>query len=182
MINYERFHFASPPRTATTWFAHAAVACGLGPPNFAKHEPPPKGWHGFLVTFVRHPVNWSVSVYTALRGGMIGVPAVDAVADVARTSRDVYEFLEQIAQRPGIIERAFAAYRASSVMRVEDLPWNVVEFFLSVGVPDNKARGIVDIPRQNALKRDALSNIPRRYRAMICESEKEFCERYEYAD
>jgi len=182
MINYEKFQFASPPRTGTSWFINLCAQAQIGAGNPAKHLPPPPTWkNGWVLSIVRHPVDWAVSMYFALRGGMIAVPEVDAVSAVARESSDIQIFLEKLSKSPGIIETAFAAYRADSVIRLEDVPWAAIEFLVSMGYSEKTLKAIPNLNEpKNRLNPKVRADVPKELRKAVIQSELAFCERYEY--
>jgi len=179
MIEFDRFVLASAPRTGTTWFRKAAADVGLGAPaKFNVHIPPPEDYTGFVVTLVRHPYDWLVSYYLSLKGGAIGVPAVDQFCNIARGSYGVYDFLAQYVRLfPGEVSKMFDLYRASSVLRLEDFPWAVISFFETIDatIPTS----LKDTPLQNARKGEY--HIPnKKLKQQVVEAEADFCERYEY--
>ena len=183
MIDYKLFQFASPPRTATTWFLRACDTVGLG--NGFKshvHSPPPPDHRGkgIIVSLVRHPYDWLVSYYYGLLGGSVGVTEVDEMAPLFRQSRDFWAFGRRyIRKMPGTISKMFEAYWPTNVMRVEDLPWAAVELFEMLGI---KKRLLKDVPRirpANFTKRSPYVDFPRLRKAVV-KAEKEFCDRYDY--
>ena len=191
MIQYPKFKFAfaAPPRTATTWFLKACSDLEIGHGTKTNlHIPPPEGWDGYLISLVRHPYDWLASYYLALEGGVIGVQCVDTFAIYARTCMHgclymkggVYNFIKTcVNDRPGKIGEMFDAYRASTVIKMEDLPWAAVEFFASLGIKRRKLKVIQNMNPQNSRK--GHPHIPdEKLRKSVVRSERDFCERYEY--
>lgn len=183
MIKYDRFYFAAPPRTGSTYFIKCCSEVGLGDGQKATlHEPPPIPWKGkgFLVSTVRHPYDWLCSYYLALEGGATGIHCVDVLVNHAKTSLDVDEFISKyLMYCPGEVGRIFDRYRANSVLRLEDFPWNVVEFFESVGVEHDEACKVSNITPQNARKGHPHI-VNKDIRKQVVMVEREICERYEY--
>jgi len=181
MIQYKDFFFAAAPRTGTTWFIKCCSEIGLGDKQKANlHVPPSIIWSGYLVTLVRHPYDWLVSYYLALKGGMTGVYDVDTLAEHARTAVDVDEFISRyLTYCSGTVGRIFDRYRATTVLRLEDFPWNAIELFESVGVKHDDAMKAHNITPQNARK--GHIHIPnKQQRRQVVLAESEICERYEY--
>ena len=180
MVTYKRFAFASPPRTATTWFLQAVSEIGLGEGSKTKvHLPPPNDWNGYLVSFIRHPFDWLCSYYTALSGGHVGVPAVDQFSAAAKRCDNAGQFIKWVAMsNPGAVGRMFKSYRASTILRVEDLPWCALEFFESVGADKKKIKEVASLPPHNTTK--VLPILPKKIKRMIMESEQDFCLEYDY--
>lgn len=185
MISYGRFEFASPPRTATTWFLKAADLAGLGGASKASvHIPPKKDQGARLVSIVRHPYRWLSSYFHAIGGGIIGIPEIDFFGDLVRKTKSRYhDFIFACAENPGCVKRMFDAYPAFTVMRVEDLPWAAIEFFESV-VPEYKftkihKNSIAQLPKQNQHEIQGI-DLTGELTKTIIESEAEFCEKYEY--
>ncbi len=181
MIKYKDFFFAAPPKTGSTWFIKCCSECGLGDAQKATlHEPPSIIWSGFLVSTVRHPYDWLVSYYLSLKGGMTGIYDVDVLAQYARTSLDVDEFIHKyLMYCPGAVGRIFDRYMATTVLRLEDFPWNTIEFFESIGVKPDIAMKVKNITAQNARKGHV--HIVNKYnKKRVLNAEKSICERYEY--
>ncbi len=181
MIHYSTFQFASPPRTATTWFCQAAHIAGLGWGDKAHaHIPPPENYGGVNVCLVRHPYDWLVSYYYALLGGAIGVDCVDVFVPMARESKDLKQFVRRYTiEYPGAIWDMHRAYQASIVYRVEDLPWNVIGFFESLGVKKHLLKKLETAGPTNVCQNIPYVDFPK-LKKRVCEVEKEFCERYDY--
>jgi len=181
VIKYKDFFFAAPPRTGSTWFIKSASIVCLGDAQKSKlHEPPSIIWNGFLVSLVRHPYNWLCSYFLALEGGKTGVHCVDVLANYARTSSDVDEFiLQYLKYCPGEVGRIFDRYMASSVLRLEDFPWNAIEFFESVGVKSEDALKVKNITPQN-VRKGHVHIVNKNLKKQVVETERKLCERYEY--
>lgn len=184
MINYGSFQLANPPRTAGSWFMHIASLMGYGDGQKSNlHQPPPtKDWNGFVVSLVRHPCSWLESYFYALRGGAVGVPVVDELVHTAREALDVNLFAERVADfHRGIVTEIFDAYRPSTVMRVEDLPWAAGEFFMSLGHSRKEIQCILDQPLLNCRDhRLADTKISKRIRRLLADAESDIFDRYDY--
>lgn len=183
MIKYDKFYFASPPRTGGTFFIKAASEVGLGDAQKSQlHVPPPTPWEGrgFVISTVRHPYEFLCSYYLALKGGATGVDCVDVFMDHARTSLDVDEFISKYLRYcPGEVGIIFDRYRANSVLRLEDFPWNVIEFFESIGVQHDEAWKVNSITAQNTRKGHPHI-VNKDLKKQVVAAEKDICERYEY--
>lgn len=181
MIQFNGFVFASPPRTASTWFVKACYECGLGAKQQSKvHEPPPADWNGYYVSLVRHPYDWLVSYHLALEGGYTGIDCVDVFSSLSKESGDVYEFLARyLDEMPGTVGEMFSNYKASTIMRVEDLPWAVIELLESLGVKSKITSKLLEFPAVNC-RRGHAHVLDKELRKKIVKAEDAFCEQYDY--
>ena len=181
MIDCQHFQFASPPRTGTSWFVQCVAACGWQHSSRMNvHQPPTEiDANAYRVTIVRHPVHWLDSYYHSLQGGLVGVPDVDEFALLVRGTRDFDEFVMKVVdEKPGAVGAMFDSYKASTVMRLEDQPWAVLEFFdLFSATRDGKQR-VRELGVQNNRKHINVIS-PKTWDA-IMESESEYAEKYEY--
>lgn len=182
MITYPQFTFASAPRTASTWFIKVCADVGLGEAQKAHvHVPPPPDWDVgsmLMVTMIRHPYHWLISYYTALQAGATGIDVVDhRFLKIAREASDVNRFVRLYLKRqPGAVGAMFDDYKATSVFRIEDLPWCVVEFLSSL---EKEAVFASYLPPMNAYNGTPPRPNPK-LRAAVVAAEHEFCQRYEY--
>lgn len=181
MIKYDKFFFAAAPRTGSTWFLKAASIAGLGDGQKATlHQPPPIIWDGYLVSLVRHPYDFLISYFLSLEGGMTGVHCVDVLANYARTSANSDEFIANyLKYAPGEVGRIFDRYKASTVLKLEDFPWNTIEFFESVGVQYSNAIKIKDITPQN-VRKGHVHVVNKNLKKQVMLAERRTCEQYEY--
>jgi len=180
MIQYKNFSFAAAPRTGTTWFIKACSLMKLGDKQKTKvHFPPPLDYNNYVVSSIRHPYDFLVSFFLALRGGATGVGCVD-VFSFARHHNSPGSFIQRyLRDIPGEVGKMFDAYRANSVIRLEDLPWAAEEFFEGVGVPYETARRVHEITPQNVRKGEPHI-VDKKLRKQVMEAEGDFCERHEY--
>ncbi len=181
MIKYDKFHFAAPPRTGSTYFIKCASICDLGDAQKSVlHQPPSMEWDGYLVSLVRHPYDFLCSYYLSLKGGATGVYCVDVLCNYARTANDVDEFIAlYLRYCPGEVGRIFNRYRATTVLRLEDFSWNVIEFFESLGIKYSIAMRVNDITPQNVRK--GLVHIENKsQKKQVVFAERDICDRYEY--
>lgn len=183
MIIFDEFAFCSAPRTGTTFFLKAMHAAGFGEhTKTGIHTVPLNNWEPGqqpIVSLVRHPYDWLVSYHQELQGGKIGVDVVDFFAEIVTSSENVYNFIHRVAnESPGAVGRLFDAYRSDIVLRIEDFPFCVAEFFETIG-RGHAYEKITKIPPQNARKgRPHLVN--KDLRRLVTKSENDLCERYEY--
>ncbi len=180
MIDYEIFRFASPPRTANTWFRKVMAEAGLGAMSaHYQHVPCPPGG-ALVVTMVRHPVVWLTSYYLHVKGGHVGVSDVDRFAPLARQSANLDAFLlAYLGTIPGAVGWMFDAYDANTVLRVEDLPWAILSLLEASGVDDATAMRASSLPPQNVYK-GTVPKVSSRIQRAIIGAEKQFCEEYGY--
>lgn len=187
MIDYQAFRFASPPRTATTWFRKVAADSGLeatarGSVGVHIPCPPQKVKDTLNVTIVRNPVDWLVSYYLKLEGGHIGVWDVDRFVPLARASSNLEAFLlAYLSEAPGSVGSMFGVYNADTVLRVEDLPWAAQSLLEAAGGRRSRVRQALQMPPQN-IYGGVVPIVDRKVRVAIMKAEKKFCEAYDYWD
>lgn len=183
MIDYGLFRFATPPRTASTWFLQACFTADLGVGFKADvHIPPPdKAKHALNVSLIRNPVDWLASYYHALEGGHVGVPEVDVFSRYAKEADSLNEFIEAYLRNiPGAIGRMHAAYKAGMVMKVEEISYAATIFFESLGgIDKRKLEAVANISILNQFK-GQRAIISKGYRNLIRQAEARFCDDYEY--
>lgn len=179
MIDYGHFCYAAPPRTGVLWFIRACDASGVKPAEYDNRAcvEPPHGNGRFTVTVVRNPYDWLVSYYHAYRGGPTGIPVVDQFAGLARQAGDVGRFVQLVARhKPGSVGGMFDAYRATSVVRLEDMPWALIELLASFGVDAVAAEYLAPCNVYQGLPHRP----DKRIRAELLAAEADFCGRYNY--
>jgi len=180
MLEYDGFGFASPPRTGTAWFVNACALAGLGEKSRAlSHTPPPQIYSGVVVCIIRHPLDWLVSYYMALTGGSIGVTCVDQFVPAAKSCDTVERFLKHVAYKmPGSVGSMFKGYRATTMFKLEDLPYSALDFLIPLSRRVDRDR-IMCEGRMNARNGRGILHREMWYK-LITESEKEFCKEFDY--
>jgi hypothetical protein len=181
MIRFERFAFAVPPCVAGRWFLLGCEFAGLSVGNKgALHVPPPENYQGLMLSIVRHPLSWLAAYYKhQTRIGYecpLGVPAYDALYEDWRDSHGrLLLFLDLYLDRhPGAVTRIFDAYRASTVMRYEDLPHCAVEFMHSINIKETRL-----FDRSHDTSSAGIMQ-ERDIRGAVIAAEFDYAERYEY--
>jgi hypothetical protein len=76
---------------------------------------------------------------------------------------------------PGAIGRLFSRYKADSVLRLEDMPWALMETAGALGLSEDAAAQCVTVEK---IPEPALSSV--RQKDLVVESERELCSRYDY--
>lgn len=183
MIDYGPFRFASPPRTATTWFERACYLAGFerGVNQHSHVHEPPEDDEKLSVTIVRHPYDWLESYYHELSGGFCGVAEVDLLVPLVRKSVRFEQFVQSYAKhRAGFLFDLVGTYRPSSIIRVEDLPWAAVEFFDAFDVTAEQFQEIVILAPRNSRLKQYNGNGGDTWRKLACEAEPEYCDAFEY--
>lgn len=177
MKRFDQFLFAAPPRTGISWFLRAASFVGLNSDVGHPYAP-------FLdadilsVTIVRHPYDWLGSLYFTPPRQLCGVQDIEYIKDLARRASRFGEFIRLCSCHPNLVAGVFDEYRASSIIRLEDFPWAVIELFKSVGVASETARRIVDLHYSGGIKFPVDGEV--RLKALIVGSESDFCCRFDY--
>lgn len=179
MIQYDNFSFASPPRTGSTWFVKACYLAGFGERQRTNaHIPPPPNWKGFTVSIVRNPCDWILSYLLSLEGGYIGIPEVDDLRD-CYVPGDVIAGIEKYLKKPvNVLTKMFDAYKATTVIKLEDFPWAPLQLFESLGHGQN-VFDIKNMPAQN-IRYGIGHSLSLEVRKRIIRHEPDLCERYEY--
>jgi hypothetical protein len=185
MLQFDNFSFAAPPRCATSWFLSAAFEAGLGEYRKSKVFAPWKYGESpsaLKLTFVRDPYDWLVSYHTNIYPGSVGVPEVDVFRVMNGGFRlDLSQFLDHyFTHLQGKITEMFAAYKADSVVRIEDLPAGLWSIFEMLGVDEVAKKKIFALPRVNTTQVDLKPSIRKSVRLNVLEAEFAFCERYGY--
>ncbi len=181
MIDYGIFQFASPPRTATTWFRKVAFRAGLGEMSAAGiHTPHEPRGDVLRVSVVRHPADWLRSYYTTIQGGHVGVGCVDKFMNLAKRSDCLNDFLvSYLAELPGAVGWMFDAYNADTILKIEDLPWAMQGVLEGAGVKRSQAHKAIEISPQN-VSRGVMPIMSPILRRDVVAAEADFCSEYEY--
>lgn len=179
MINFKLFEFAAPPRTGSTWFIHAMAAAGLVTDHKNQvHVPFPDAEQTAIrVSLVRHPCTWLRSYYGEIHPSILHVDCVDTFRKLPSSSFD--DFVRKYLRRmPGGVDRMYSGYRADTVLRMEDYPWNVIDLLESVGIPKEKRESCLRLPIVNASGK--LPYWKPALRERVLEAERRLLDRYEY--
>lgn len=192
MITYSDFQFATAPGTSHAWILEA-IKCAQYPVqmgnSFQVHQPFPEDYLFHRLTCVRHPEAWLSAVYNDGRGlSVSGATPVTELCKLAKSCDSFAEFVEDIILKyPGAVGKSFSIYRATSVIREEDLPWSLIGFLsLMKEVPEGTFHQIVSLPipgrgenKMRVLKRQPEELSLKLYRRLM-DSESDYCDRYEY--
>jgi len=183
MINYPQFLFATPPRTGIAWGLDVFKLAGFGEKDcafaripFSYNEDKMK----LRVSIVRHPCGWLRSLFCAIKSGTFdfssnGMSILSSLSNLWNFSSFVEEYLRKF---PGYISFIFSQYQSDTCMRLEDMPWAMVEFLESLGISGKVLDEIRTLP-----KRNVSSNLPiwdMDLRKKVLQAEKEYAERYDY--
>lgn len=172
MLEFVDFSFAAPPRCGAAWFARAAERAGL--------TPAPAG-ATFSVTLVRHPFTWLQSFYAAEVWRRPGLPAaLTPLCEIAKQSVNMEVFFRNyFLIPPGAVTAVYGAYPAHAALRMEDFPWNVWEFFVSLGASETEAREATrGGPTNPGVYRPLADD--KALRRRVVAAEPALCDLYEY--
>lgn len=185
MINYDRFLFASAPRTGTTWFLKAMHTLGLTQGSKATVHIPIRNeyrsTHTPIVTMMRHPVDWLRSYYCSIYPGKTGIEVVDCLYDPECNHPNIDSFLEwYLENRSGQVTKISYLYEGTICMRLEDLPWSFFEFLDLLGISATKQQveAIKALGSQNTTR--VLPDIPKILRRKIADSERSLMDNLDY--
>jgi hypothetical protein len=181
IIDYGLFEFAAPPRTGTHWFTEAVHRAGFKHvPPYTAHIPFPKKRDKEIlrVSLVRNPVSWLESCYTVLKKGLWMSHKLDEFRCLDCTTFDRF-IRGYIKFLPGSVGKLFNEYQADSCLRIEDMPWALLELFRSLGVPKSMRITIVGLMPQNTTNHYDVKYKPH-LRQMVVDVERELMEAYDY--
>lgn len=180
MITYPDFHFASPPRTGTTWFLRACFYAGWGAQHKANVHIPHTPGSELKITLVRHPCDWLASYFTRIHRGCIHVTSVDRFAKLPVGDFD--KFVRAYLQRmPGAIGEMFTDYNATSYMRIEDMPHAFIELCMSLNVHPSQYGMVYALKPVNDTATDKLPIWRRSLYEHVMDAEREMMEHFDYA-
>lgn len=183
MIRYDGcFDFSCPPRTGTAWVLGACQLAGLGPGfRHQAHVPfPVREHHDTLrVTLVRHPCDWLASCYAVIKRGSMDTNHLGAFEGLGRSCFD--DFVRAYCYNmEGGIGKLFHIYiqGADSCLRIEDMPWALLELLESCGVPEDARKRFATLGKQNVSP--SLPTWDNKLRKRVLEAEGEIVEHFDY--
>jgi len=177
MIDFGLFHFGCAPFCDARWFSEMMLSIGhygdgiprdLETPFLSAADPK------LRVSLVKHPKKWLEACFDAI--------TIGAVEDFAPfTELPIHSFDSfvrcYIKECPGSITTLFSKYEADTIMRVEDLPWGLVELLESFEIGEKRAHEITKIPRSSHSPGHKIdSNLHDR----LLDADFSYCERYDY--
>jgi len=193
------FEFAAPPMTGGHWFVQACREAGLllFPDNSAfsaSFYPWPEGIErdrdkdALRVSLVCHPCDWLRSVFDAFRlgpnsesknvGSKYLWPRFVELPKKQGFGKFVVRYLEAM---PGEATRIFNSYKADTRLRLEDMPWALVELLESMGIDRKSLDRVLALEgRQDAPKRSKWRPGRPDLRQQVMEAEAEFCRDLDY--
>jgi len=190
----EMFEFAAPPRTGVHWVVRACREAGLMLfPNNGSVAASLLPWpeqadtssKGMLrVSLVRHPCDWLRSVYDIYRLALyLGNPELTSLVQklVIRSGCDFDQFVsDYLETKPGEISRIFNSYKADSRMRLEDMPWALVELLESFGVKQKSLDRVMALPPQEKILILNRSKWHPDLRQRVLDAEVKLCQDLDY--
>ena len=129
------------------------------------------------VSLVRHPCDWLASCWSALRDGSRDVNHVGMFSRLAGGTFDEW-IRNYLNLMPGAVGDLYAKYRADSYLRLEDMPWALVELLEALGVPEVFRGLVAGLPRRNR-----SASTPRwdpSLRRRVLEAERKTLEDFDY--
>lgn len=180
MVDFQLFHFAAPPRCASTWFLRAAALAGLPHVQAAGQSLIPHEFDNapvLKVSLVCNPCDWLASYWANVWPRRIGVPVVDRFASLPGGTFDDFIWA-YLAGDAGTVGQMFAAYNADSFIRVEDLPHGMTELLQTFGVARGAASAMAHLRRLNVTA--APPEYPDGLQLSVRAAEAEMCEQFNY--
>lgn len=176
MIDYELIQFACPPHVGAEWFIKTAQLAGFGP-GFAHsaYEPfPPSRSSGTIlrVSLVRNPADWLVEYFDNW------CLATNHVGPLARLPKVDWEgFLcSYLQEHQGYIGRMYQGYESDTVLRIEDMPWALLELLRSLGIGEE----YLNLVRRRRAPACPVRQWDLGLRKRVLEAERETCNAYDY--
>lgn len=176
MIEYEVFQFAAPPGTGVAWFLKAMQIAGYGPGfravahvSFGGPSEP------LRVSLVTNPFDWLYRAYLSFEeySSVVGMHDVDRKS----FSRFVGSFLSK---RGFSLSDVFDRYKADIVLRLEDMPWALIELLEAVGTETrllNQVNTLSGLKKYPVVSTDCRSE---RVWRQVREKEWDLFDRYDY--
>jgi hypothetical protein len=178
MIRYKDFDFAAPILTNVDWFMSSMQIAGLSCEGSKTSALKPFSMDVkkiLRVSLVRHPYDWLLDYYRMLKGTHYWTATIPAIEKFISYRKDSFKIFidEYVEKSPGVLSNFFSLYAADTCLRMEDFPWAIYELLESLGKYGNKSYFPQKIGNSGLLyEADILHK--------IVESEKEFCEHYDY--
>jgi len=177
VIDCKDFQFATASLTGGPWFYQTIMKYGIEDSEYyggvlGKFKKIKDG-HKLKVTLVRNPCDWLGLCYKMLLS--------DCLSGTLKKFKELnteslYEFAnDYLDKMPGEISRLFFSYEADSYMRIEDMPWAMLEFLEMLG-HDVSFRSFPKIPIQSEFPR--IDNEFLRQRVM--KAEKGITDAFDY--
>jgi hypothetical protein len=178
-IDYGSFEFAAPPSTGTSWILEECERVGLNPQSTTSvFDPfPLKESDKLRVSLICHPCRWLRNIFDMLQRGVFPVTVdlfgFDMLTDFFEFSDFVQGYLKHI---PGEVGKVFDDYKCDARMRLEDMPWALVELLESLGVPEGKLRLVTDPGKKFVTDRQWDEKLFQK----VMEAESKLCLEYDY--
>jgi len=179
------FHFAAPPRTGCNHFLGACRTAGLGRANIEdalRHFLRENDGTKLRVSLIRHPCWWLASVWSGL-----SEPDLKSNSDVhfvgpAFVGLDKSSFVafvqSHLQSSPTGVSCLFDQYKADTRLRVEDMPWCLLELLETFEVP-KVFLDLVEVYWRSRQLEVLPEWTPHLYRQVL-DAEVDFCEDYDY--
>jgi hypothetical protein len=145
MINYGSFEFACPKFCGGLWFSSMMEQAGFPSPTPRElHQKFIGEQKSLRVSLVRHPVRWLLMCYNCAKLSYADIdlePFSWLPCQTFEAFTRAYLF-----ECPDAVSKVFSEYHADSIIRVDDLPWALVELLLCCEVDKTKALSVTRIP------------------------------------
>lgn len=191
----EYFGFAAPCNVGALWFVKNLQANLplVGIPASEIDCPFPLDYNKYALSIVRHPFDWLSEFYQRRPQKASRNKHIYELRCVTTRVRSFTNFIEVCAKNKGCVANVFDAYKTTSVIRYEDIPWAVVEFLQTLGFSEEQSKAVLkeylpfqltindSVEEPQAFYEEKLSSSElKRLRSLITNSERDYCERYNY--
>jgi len=174
MIDYGCFYFAAPKLCSAQWFTDMMGAVGFQPNGNPEFVFTTESTDKLRVSLVENPVQWLNHCYNTIGSGLLY--DLPPFTDLPNQSREGF-LRAYLHECPGAVGELFGHYKADSIMRVEDLPWALVDLLTTLGI---EKAGIESVRRVVPGGSFVNRTIDRTLRNRILDAERSLCEQYDF--
>jgi hypothetical protein len=179
MIDYGCFYFAAPKFCSGVWFYEMMEAAGfLMPLANGRIESPflIESTDKLKVSLVENPIKWLTQCHNAIESRML----YDLLPFTDLPSQSFEGFLRSyVHECPGAVGELFDRYKADSIIRVEDLPWALVDLLSALKVEQSRTNLITTVKRV-VVSGNFTHKIDASLRNRVLDAERSLCERYDF--
>lgn len=174
MMDYGVFHFACPKFCGANWFGEMMEKVGFESAPLSRLEGTFHDSRNHLkVSLVRHPMTWLSLCFDAVRFKFL-----DDYQPFSSLPTHTFDAFVRayVHECPEAFGNVFKKYQADSMIRIEDLPWALVELLMATGMEQRVALNVTRLPQ--IVSKEA--QVERKLYNKVMEINRDFFERYDY--